>query len=211
MYGWVKPRMAIPMHGEARHLAEHAKLARAAGVRRCCHVRNGDMVRLAPGAAEIIDEAPVGRLFRDGQLLVPSEDGPVRERRALAFAGIVIVALALSARGELSGRAEMALDGVPTLPTAQGGSMLEHRARAIDGTHAQHSAATRRDGEMVREAVRRAVRSAVEDAWGKRPIAKVLVTQRRGERVLLPCSSEWRRVGVRGSDIAVALRYVTFP
>ena len=81
MYGWVKPRIAIPMHGEARHLSEHAKLARAAGVKEVLDVRNGDMVRLAPGAAEIIDEAPVGRLFRDGDLLVPSDDGPVRERR----------------------------------------------------------------------------------------------------------------------------------
>jgi ribonuclease J len=93
MYGWVKPRIAIPMHGEARHLSEHAKLARAAGVQEVLNVRNGDMVRLAPGAAEIVDEAPVGRLFRDGQLLVPSDDGPVRERRSLAFAGVVIVAL----------------------------------------------------------------------------------------------------------------------
>ena len=96
MYGWVKPRIAIPMHGEARHLSEHAKLARACGVKQVLGVRNGDMVRMAPGPAEIVDEAPVGRLFRDGQLLVPSDDGPVRERRSLAFAGIVIVALVRS-------------------------------------------------------------------------------------------------------------------
>ena len=58
MYGWVRPRAAIPMHGEPRHLAEHAKLARAAGVPDVLTIRNGDIVRLAPGPAQVIDEAP---------------------------------------------------------------------------------------------------------------------------------------------------------
>ncbi len=175
MYGWVKPRVAIPMHGEARHLAEHAKLARAAGVGEVVSLRNGDIVRLAPGRAEIIDQAPVGRLFRDGRLLVASEDGPVRQRRALAFAGIVIVSLTLSARGELLAEPQVALDGVPTLDGA-GESILEHLLDAIDGT-LRSIPPRRRDNETVREAVRRAVRARVEDLWGKRPITKVLVTQ----------------------------------
>ncbi len=176
MYGWVKPRIAIPMHGEARHLAEHAKLARAAGVKEVLDVRNGDMVRLAPGNAEVIDEAPVGRLFRDGSLLVPSEDGPVRERRALAFAGVVIVALLRSGRGEIGADVEIALDGVPAAD-AEGRPMMEIVRDAVEGTIASIPRDRRRDGELVREAVRRAVRSAVEDAWGKRPIAKVLLVQ----------------------------------
>ena len=175
MYGWVKPRIAIPMHGEARHLAEHAKLARACGVKEVLSVRNGDMVRLAPGPAEIVDEAPVGRLFRDGHLLVPSEDGPVRERRSLAFAGIVIVALVRSGRGEMVD-AEIVLDGVPAAD-AEGRKMVDIVRQAVEGTIASIPRERRRDGEMVREAVRRAVRSAVEDVWGKRPIAKVLLTQ----------------------------------
>jgi ribonuclease J len=139
-------------------------------------VRNGDIVRLAPGAAEIVDEAPVGRLFRDGRLLVPSDDGPVRERRSLAFAGVVIVALVRSGRGEVVADAEIALDGVPTAD-AQGRPMVDIVREAIEGTIASIPRDRRRDGELVREAVRRAVRSAVEDVWGKRPIAKVLLTR----------------------------------
>ena len=178
MYGWVKPRIAIPMHGEARHLFEHAKLARGCGVGQVLNVRNGDIVRLAPEPAEIVDEAPVGRLFRDGDLLVPSEDGPVRERRSLAFAGIVIVALARSGRGEISPDAEIALDGVPAAD-AEGRKMVDIVREAVEGTIASIARDRRRDGEVVREAVRRAVRSAVENAWGKRPIAKVLLAQAR--------------------------------
>ena len=176
MYHWVKPRVAIPMHGEARHLTEHAKLARAAGVGEVLSVRNGDIVRLAPGPAEVIDQAPVGRLFRDGRLLVASEEGPVRQRRALAFAGMVIVSLTLSARGELLADPLVTLDGVPALDGA-GGSILEQLLDAIDGTLRSIPPPRRKDSEMVREAVRRAVRARIEDVWGKRPITKVLLTQ----------------------------------
>jgi ribonuclease J len=176
MYAWVRPRVAIPMHGEARHLVEHAKLARAAGVNEVVDARNGDIVRLAPGAAAIIDEAPIGRVFRDGRLLVSAEEGPVRQRRALAFAGIVIVSITLSGRGELLAEPFITLDGVPAF-AAGGESVLEHLLDVVDATLKSIPPPRRRDGELVREAVRRAVRARVEDLWGKRPITKVLLTQ----------------------------------
>jgi ribonuclease J len=176
MYAAIRPLIAIPMHGEPRHLEAHRRLARSAGVKAVLAPRNGAMVRLAPGAPEVIDHAPVGRLFRDGNLLVPTEEGPVRERRSLAFAGIVIVALARSGRGNVSPDAEIALDGVPQAD-ADGRPMAEIVRRAIDGTLASIPRDRQKDTEMVREAVRRAVRAAVDDAWGKRPVVKVLVTQ----------------------------------
>ncbi len=176
MYGWVKPRIAIPMHGEARHLSEHAKLARAAGVKEVLNVRNGDMVRLAPGAAEIVDEAPVGRLFRDGDLLVPSDDGPVRERRSLAFAGVVVVALVRSGRGEVVADAEIALDGVPTAD-AEGGrwsTSCARRSRAPSPAFPATGAAT---GRWCAKPCAAPCARRVERVWGKRPIVKVLLTR----------------------------------
>jgi ribonuclease J len=176
MYAAVKPRIAVPMHGEARHLEANARLARAAGVKEVCSVRNGEIVRLAPGEAEIIDDAPVGRIFRDGNLLVPSDEGPVRERRSLAFAGLVVVALGQTGRGEFAADGEVVLDGVPAAD-AEGRSMTEIARTAVDGTLASIPRGRQKDVEMVREAVRRSVRSAIGDAWGKRPIVKVLVVR----------------------------------
>jgi ribonuclease J len=176
MYAWVRPRIAIPMHGEARHLAAHAQLARRAGVQQVLTVRNGDMVLLAPGEAKIIDEAPVGRLFRDGSLLVLSHDGPVHERRRLAFAGVVIVSLVVSARGDLIAEPEIALEGVPA-SDADGHSMFDIIIGAVEGTLKSIPPGRRKNGEQVREAVRRAVRSAVEDVWGKRPIARIMLSR----------------------------------
>jgi ribonuclease J len=176
MYAAIRPAIAIPMHGEPRHLEAHRRLARAAGVREVLSIRNGAIVRLAPGPAETIDQAPVGRLFRDGNLLVSADEGPVRERRSLAYAGIVIVALARSARGNVSPEAEIVLDGVPQAD-AEGRPMTEIVRRTVEGTLRSIPRDRQRDTEMVREAVRRAVRAAVDDAWGKRPAVKVLLTQ----------------------------------
>ena len=115
-------------------------------------------------------------LFRDGHLLVPSENGPVRQRRSLAFAGVVIVALARSGRDGVVADPEIALDGVPEAD-AEGKAMSDIVRDAVEGTIASIPRDRRKDVELVREAVRRAVRSAVDNAWGKRPIVKVLLTR----------------------------------
>lgn len=173
LYSWMRPRIAIPMHGEARHLAEHARLARDAGVPEVVRIRNGDILRLAPGRAEVIDEAPVGRLFRDGALLIESEASVVRERRALSYAGIAVVAFTMSSKGDV-GPAEIVLDGIPRENDA-GRPMLSIVQDAVENTIRSIPPKNRRDADVVREAVRRGVRSVIETHWGKRPITKILV------------------------------------
>ena len=173
MYAWVKPRIAVPMHGEVRHLKEHAKLARAADVPFVLTPVNGEMVLLSRTQPRIIDELPVGRLFRDGRLIIAEDEGAVRERRKLAVVGIIAISLVLSKRGEMLVDPELALDGVPEeMPS---GLVDDIIFDAIEGTLKSIPPARRRDVETVREAVRRAVRSAVDNAWGKKPIVKVLV------------------------------------
>lgn len=174
MYGWTKPKIAIPMHGEARHLREHAKLARACGVAEVLILTNGEIVRLAPGPAKIIDDAPVGRIYRDGRLLINAEETPVRERRKLSAVGIVVVALTMSKRGDLLGEAQVVLDGVPTKDDG-GEPMLDLVLDAVDGCLVSIPPGRRKDASMVSEAVRRSVRSAVSQVWGKKPIVKVLL------------------------------------
>jgi ribonuclease J len=175
MYAWLRPRVAIPMHGEARHLREHARLAKAAGVPEVHTLMDGQMIRIAPGPSAVIDEAPIGRLFRDGRLIVPGDEGPVQERRRLSFVGLVAIAIALNRRGDALGEPDVAIDGIPT-ETAAGKSMEVLVLDAVDGTLASIPQPKRRDRTLVRDAVKRAVRAAVEQAWGKKPIVKVLIT-----------------------------------
>jgi ribonuclease J len=175
LYGWVRPKVAIPMHGEGRHLEAHAKLAERLGVSQVVRARNGTMVRLLPGPARVIDDVPVGRLYRDGLILTRAEDGQVRERRKLSFAGSVAVSLVMSEEGHLLADPEVALTGLPA--TDNEGTPLSEIARdAVIGTIESLPKPKRKDQALVSEAVRRSVRAAVNQAWGKKPMCSVLLT-----------------------------------
>lgn len=173
MYGWLRPEVVVPMHGEARHLKAQADLARELGVKVVMPLLNGEIARLAPDPA-VIDDAPVGRLFRDGRLLVPAGDGPVRARRKLAAVGVIAVAVSLSPRGDVVAEPQAVLDGVPER-TGNGEAMIDVVLDAVDGTLRSIPGKGRKSPDLVAEAIRRAVRAAVNETWGKKPICKVLV------------------------------------
>ena len=79
MYEWVRPEIMVPVHGEARHLAEQARLALGHGVPNAVVQKNGDVIRLAPGDPKKIDEVRVGRLVLDGDVILPA-DGTTDQR-----------------------------------------------------------------------------------------------------------------------------------
>ena len=174
MIGWVRPQILIPAHGEALHLAEHAELARRAGVPKVLVCRNGDLVRLAPDGPEIVDKVPSGRLYKDGSLLINAESRTVAARRRLSFSGIVTVALALSDKGQLVADPEVELIGLPDSDAA-GTSMTEIARDAVEEAFESMPKPRRRDPDAVAEAVRRAVRGRIGERWNKKPICHVHV------------------------------------
>ncbi len=174
MIGWVRPQILIPAHGEALHLAEHAELARRAGVPKVLICRNGDLVRLAPNGPEIIDEVPAGRLYKDGSLLISADGRTVAARRRLSFAGVVTVALAVNDKGALMADPEVELIGLPEIDAA-GTSMTEIAREAVEEAFESMPKPRRRDPDAVAEAVRRAVRSRIAERWNKKPICHVHV------------------------------------
>ncbi len=174
IYTWVRPKIVVPMHGEARHLKENGRIATACGVPEVVIATDGEVVRLAPGPAKVASQIPVGRYYRDGNLVVPADDGPVSQRRKLSISGIAVVALTLSAKGELLGDAQVTLDGIPET-ASRGESFYDLALDAVDETLASLPPPKRRDHEVVREAVRKAVRGEINQAWGKKPIVKVLI------------------------------------
>jgi ribonuclease J len=176
MYAWVKPRAAVPVHGEALHLHEHAKLARSMGVERVIVAYNGDMVQVAPGPAGIIDEAPVGRLYKDGRVIIRADADAIRERRKLAFAGFVGIGVAIDERGEIASDPQIELIGLPER-TGDGEAFFELVADSVDAALDSLPRARRRDPEALAETLRRTVRNSVQAKWGKKPICHVFVLE----------------------------------
>jgi ribonuclease J len=174
MIGWVRPKVLIPAHGEALHLAEHAELARRAGVPQVLLCRNGDLVRLAPGKAEIVEQLPSGRLYKDGSLLIEAEARTIAARRRLSFSGVVSVAIAINDKGALAAYPEVELIGLPETDAA-GTALAEVAYRAVEEGFEALPKPRRRDPDEIAESLRRAVRAAIAERWGKKPICHVHV------------------------------------
>jgi ribonuclease J len=173
---WVRPRVAVPVHGEALHLSEHGALARKAGVPQVVVCRNGDVVQLAPGPARIADEVPQGRLYKDGKLLVDAEARTVADRRRLGFVGVVSVALALDEGDATLVDPQIEMIGIPD-KTADGRPFLDIAYDAVVETIRTLPRPRRRDPDSVADAVKRAVRAAVAAQWGKKPLCLVHVME----------------------------------
>src|SRR5712675_838130 len=174
MIAWTRPQLLIPVHGEALHLNEHARLARAAGVPKVLICRNGDLVRLGPGDVSVIEELPSGRLYKDGSILEDSKSRAVIERRRLAFAGCAFVAIAVTDKGELADDPEVDLVGIPE-KNAAGEVIDEIVFDTVVSTVESLPRARRRDADATAESVRRAVRAVINEHWGKKPICLVHV------------------------------------
>jgi ribonuclease J len=171
LIGWVKPKILIPVHGEALHLHEHATLARRCGVRDVVRCRNGDLVQLSP-QVHIIDEVPAGRIYKDGTLLVEADTRTIFERRRLGFAGAISVALSITDRGDMAEGPSLDLIGIPERDR-EGRSMHEIVHDTLIQTFDSLPRGLRRDPDSIAEALRRAVRAAVAERWGKKPMCHV--------------------------------------
>jgi ribonuclease J len=174
LYSWLKPEVVIPMHGEMRHLLRHELFALECGVPEAIVAVNGDLVRLAPGPAAVIDKVAAGRLHVDGKLIVPAVDGPVRPRRKLAFGGIVMVSLVLDDKGALVGGPTLVSDGLPQ-QSATDEDLNDLLLDIVDQAIFAMPPARRREDAPVVEIVRNAVRREADALWGKKPVCRVVV------------------------------------
>ncbi|MGD9535763.1 MAG: ribonuclease J [Alphaproteobacteria bacterium] len=175
MYRWVRPRIAIPVHGEVRHMREHAALAKELQVPQAIEVMNGDVVRLAPGAAGTIGTVHAGRLALDGSQLLPLDHETLRARRRLKDNGAVFVTLVVDRRGALLAEPKVSSHGV----AAEEDTDPEHQeiADAVEAAIDKLDGQQRRDEETMREAARLSVRRTVLAKRGKRPVIDVLIVR----------------------------------
>ncbi|MFQ5348489.1 MAG: ribonuclease J, partial [Rhodothalassiaceae bacterium] len=181
MYRWIRPRIAIPVHGEPRHLKRHARFARALGVPEAVAPQNGDIIRLAPGPAAVVDQAPAGRLALDGSHIVPVTSEAITARRRILSDGFAAIVVMIDADGSLPGDPEIVAYGIPTL---EPGSVFEDELLdLLERTIARMDPAARgRDaelGETLRVAARRLLRRRTE----KNPVVDVRIVRFEEEAV----------------------------
>ncbi len=175
MYQWARPQIAVPTHGERRHLLEHLAFAKDLQVPQGVAPRNGDMVRLAPGRAEIIDEVPAGRLYVDGGVVTPENGDALRERRHAAFNGVINVSIALNEKGKILSGPQVRGLGLPSDADYTLDDALDDLAIAAEEGISRLRGDGLEDDDAVEAAISRAVKKAAHRIWKRRPLVETTV------------------------------------
>jgi ribonuclease J len=173
VYQWVRPKIALPVHGEVRHMVEHAALARTCQVPETIVAPNGTLVRLAPGPAKIIDHVHAGRLARDGDSVVALESESLRDRRKILWNGAAAATLVIDGKGRAVAPPKVSLRGIED----DDGLLAEAVVAGLNEMLADLSAGERRDDGRIEEAARQAVRRVVRAHLGKKPLTDVHIVR----------------------------------
>ncbi|SNS44559.1 ribonuclease J [Sphingopyxis indica] len=167
LYGWLRPKLIVPVHGEVRHMHEQARFGLEQGIPAALVQENGDLCRLAPGAATIVERVRSGRLVLDGDVILPADGETLNERRKLSWNGQISVAVVLGARGYIG--SEIQYRGVPVEDDRE--AFLDEMNEAAE----QAASKKARDRDALKEAIRLGVRRVATDWTGKKPIVDVLI------------------------------------
>lgn len=175
MYQWVRPQIAVPTHGERRHLIEHAAFAKDLQVPQAVSPRNGDMVRLAPGKPEIIDEVPAGRLYVDGGVVTPENGEALRERRHAAFNGILAVSIVLDGRNKIVSGPQVRGIGLTGDDEYSLDDALDDLCEEAETAYKRLDGDAREIDETIESAISRAVKKAAFRIWERKPVVETTV------------------------------------
>jgi len=169
LYGWLRPKLIVPVHGEVRHMHEQARFGLEQGIPAALVQENGDLCRLAPGAATIVERVRSGRLVLDGDVILPADGETLNERRKLSWNGQISVAVVLGAKGYVG--SEIHYRGVPVEDDRE--TFLDELNDAAE----QAASKKARDRDAQKEAIRLGVRRVATDWTGKKPIVDVLIVE----------------------------------
>ncbi|MBL4908239.1 MAG: ribonuclease J [Sneathiella sp.] len=175
MYKIVKPKIAVPVHGEARHLQEHCALALSLGAEQAIEIKNGDVLKLAPGNAEIIGKVPSGRLAVDAGGLTPLDGEFLSTRRRMIFNGAANALILINEQGQITEDPIVKLRGVVDVSLFP--DLQDQLKREITDRHYSLTKADRKSDSKVEEAVRQAIRRVFRRLAGRRPITDVYVVR----------------------------------
>lgn len=170
LYGWIRPEILMPVHGEMRHMREQGRLGKSCGIPQTVVQKNGDMVRLAPGKPGKFAEVRAGRLVLDGDIIAPADGMAIVMRRRLAMNGALMVAV------DAGGRAKIAGLGLPLEEDYD--DFVAEAEGDVAAAIGKLKGAARKDREAVIEAARLAARRAAQRWSGKKPQVQVLLLER---------------------------------
>lgn len=169
LYGWIRPEILLPVHGEMRHMKEQGRLGRASGIPKSVVQGNGDLVRLAPGKPGKIDQVRAGRLILDGDIISPAGGEAIVMRRRLAANGLVIVVL--------GGKGQIHVEAIGLPLDEDMDDFCSEARQDVAAALAKLKGGQRQDREIISETARLAARRAAQRWSGKKPQVRVILPE----------------------------------
>ncbi len=175
MYKWVKPRCIIPVHGEHRHMKEHVAFAKEMQIPKSLLIENGDIIKILPGdKPEIIDKAPTGRLYLDGNLGVDADSRSIKERKNLALNGYLEITLIISNNGKIK-KPIISLRGIPENNEME--NYIFDMEDEIFNICKTFSLSSKNQEKNLIETIKQNCRRIVKDKTGKKPFTNINIAR----------------------------------
>jgi ribonuclease J len=173
MYQWVRPKVAVPVHGEARHQMENARIAASCQVPHSIIPKNGEMLKITNSGAEKIGEVQSGRWVLDGIRLRPLNDGALKDRQKMMRSGMAMVTVVLDQKGRLAVDPQISLKGFE----GEDATPLPNLHSAIIRALEEMPKSQRLDDVAVQHTVKLALRRSLNEFYGKKPVTDVHVVR----------------------------------
>ena len=167
--------MLIPMHGEHRHLREHARLATEAGIEAIV-ATNGMMIDITGEVPKVVERIDTGRTYLDGTVLIGARDGVVRDRIRMALGGHVLVTVIIDDGEQPMGEPWVELMGLP-VTGRRGQPLAEMMEAELDEFVSAAGRKLLSDDAKLDEALRRVVRQVAMEEIGKKPEVTVVISR----------------------------------
>jgi len=172
MYNWVKPRAVIPVHGEHRHMIEHINFAKEMQVPFPVQVENGDIVQLFPGESpKVIDKAPTGRMYVDGNISVGEESQSIKDRKNLSYNGFLEITIIINNAGSIIKKPIISHKGIPS--RGENSNLIFDLEDEIQNVCKTYSLKNSKQEYNLIEALKINCKKTVKEKTGKRPFTNV--------------------------------------
>ena len=171
MYGWIRPKCIIPVHGEHRHMIEHINFAKEMQVPNSVLVENGDIVKLYPGSKpEVYDRAPSGKLYVDGNISVEEDAQSIKERKNLSSYGFLDVTILINSDGNIHDKPILTFVGLPVIENDDFKYGLEEE---ISKTTKTFSLNNKKQQINIIDTIKVVCKKYSKEKTGKKPITNV--------------------------------------
>ena len=172
MYNWVKPKAIIPVHGEHRHMMEHINFAKEMQVPYPVQIENGDIVQIYPGnEPHVVDKAPVGRMYIDGNISISEDSQSLKERKNLANNGYLEVTIIINNKGKVIKKPIFSFRGLPI--ENQNDDFIFDLEDEIKKTSRTFSLNNTKQENILIEELKKNCRKLVKEKTGKKPYTNI--------------------------------------